>query len=344
VSLNSAGIIGTGYYVPEEIRTNDWFSHLPDLNLDPVLDQVFIDSGVKERRICAKGEKSSDMETKALLAAVENAGISVEDIDLILNGSAMDDQFAPKNASLVQYKSGAKNAASLNVDMACSTLLSQMGLAWGMIASGLYKTVACVVSTDWTRIADYTDASCLFVGDGAAAIIMQPVTPGKGMLSIEMVSEGQYHAAIGVTIRLPKIAYTKNYQRAMYEPSQEQFLFHIQKDHPGFIELNENSPVKFAEMSRKALAKAGLTVADVDHFIPHQPPISVVNQWREAIGIAPNKMYITIEKFGNVSAASVGINLHEISAMGKLKEEDVVLMIAPAAGHQYAAVVLRWGQ
>ena len=149
--MRSVGIVGTGSYLPEEIRTNEWFKQF---DLASSLD-LFNDSGILERRIHAKGERSSDMEVKALLAAVENAGISVDDIEMILDGATLQDQPMPANAAALQYKSGAKNAAAINVETACTSLISQIGVAWGMIASGIYDTIACVVSTSWTKVADY---------------------------------------------------------------------------------------------------------------------------------------------------------------------------------------------
>jgi len=177
----SAGIVGTGLYVPEEVRTNDWFKKLNMLPTDDIFDK----SGVKERRICAKGEMSSDMEAKALLSAVENAGIDIEDIDFIFNGPVINEAIAPGHGPAVKHKAGAKNAATFTVEGTCSSLISQIATAWGMISTGTYKTIACVVGCNWTLAADYTEKTCMIMGDGAAAVIMQPVSPGKGFLAIE---------------------------------------------------------------------------------------------------------------------------------------------------------------
>jgi len=178
VEMKSAGIVGTGLYLPEEIRTNEWFERFNLLSLNKIFDHA----GVMERRISADGEMGSDMEAKALLAAVENAGINIKDVDVILDGPNLHDQAEPGNAALLQYKSGATNAVALNVGAACVSLIAQLDIAWALIATGRYHTIACVVATMQTKTADYTDKSCMLLGDGAAAVIVQPVSAGKGIL------------------------------------------------------------------------------------------------------------------------------------------------------------------
>ncbi len=341
MSQKSVGIIGTGLYVPDEIRTNDWFNKLSPRSLDRIFDQA----GVKERRVCAQNELASDMEAKALLAAVENAGISIGDVEMMFAGSTLNDQPQPGNASALHHKVGAnKNTGSMNVETACASLLSQITVAYSMIAAGLYKTVACVVSVNWTKTADLTDRSCMFMGDGAAAVIMQPVSAGKGILGIHLETHGQHHLGVGINFRLPR-AYIEEYQAADYlHGGREQMYFYMDKNHEGFREIGAAGPTIMPEISKKALAKAGYTTADIDFFIPHNPSKILTNAWREGLGVAPEKMHTTIEKYGNMSAASIGANLHECNIYNKLKDGDLVVMCAPGAGYQYAAVVLRWGK
>lgn len=363
MQMRTAGIVGTGLYVPEKIITNDWFKDfdLPFVTKSDApkkvsandwfkeidllsMDEIFAEVGVQERRFCAKGESASDMEVKALLAAVENAGISIDDIEMILDGPSLHDELMPGNAAALQYKSGAKNAASMNVETACTSLISQISVAWGMIASGGYNTVACVVSANWTKVADYTEKNSLFVGDGAAAIIMQPVTPGKGVLSVHLETDGKCCGGAGINFRLPN-AYIRNYRAADYlEPARERFYFYFDRQHAGFEEMKRSVLTKTPEVALKALAKAGYTKDHIDFLITHNPNKVLTELWRKALGVPPEKTYLTIEKYGNMSAASIGANLHEASVNGMFKDGDIVVLCAPGVGCHYAAAVLKWGK
>lgn len=337
--MKAVGIVGTGFYVPEEVRTNEWFKQF---DLLPV-DEIFDNAGVLERRICAKGEKSSDMEVKALLAAVENAGIKIEDVELILDGPIHRDQPAPGNASLVQYKSGAINAAAINVETACTSLISQMTFAWGLIGSGIYNTIACIGATNWTVTADYTEKNCMFLGDGAAALIMQAVSNGKGILANHLETDGSCWNAIGRNMRLPR-ALLENYTAANYlEGPREKVYFYIDRTDSGIDAVRRASP-KIPEVAKKALVKAGYTEKDIDFLIPHNPSKILVDSWLKALDVPPEKSHITIEKFGNMSVASMGANLHEAVTMGKIKDGNLVVMCGPGAGFHYAAAVMRWGK
>jgi 3-oxoacyl-[acyl-carrier-protein] synthase III len=335
------GIVGTGLYLPKEIRTNEWFKKL---NLLPVDNDILDNAGVLERRICAKDEKSSDMETNALLAAVEDAGISVEDIELILDGPCFHDQPQPGNASLVQYKSGAKNAAAINVETACTSLLSQMVIGWGLIKSGIYNTVACIVSSNWTQAADYTEKSCMFMGDGASAVIMQPLSDGKGILSSYLETDGTDWGAIGHNIRLPRALLT-NYKEADYlKGAREKLYYYIDRSDQGVGRIRRLGPVKTPDVVKKALNKAGYTEKDIDFLITTNGTIMLADLWMEALRVPEKKRYITVKKYGHMSAPGLGVNLHEAVKTGKIKTGDLVVLCCPGIGFNWAAVVMRWGK
>ncbi|MCL4537696.1 MAG: 3-oxoacyl-ACP synthase III family protein [Nitrospirae bacterium] len=340
MKMRSVGIVGTGIYVPEEIRTNDWFKQFDLLPFDDLFDNA----GVMKRRVCAKGEKSSDMETKALLAAVENAGISIEDVELILDGPNLHDQPQPGNAALVQYKSGAKNAAAINVESACTSLLSQITIAWALIRSGMYNTIACIGASNWTVTADYTEKNCMFLGDGAAALIMQPVSDSRGIVSTHLETDGSCWSAVGRNFRLPR-ALIENYRAGSYlEGPREKVFFYIDRGDSGIEKIRRYGPTKIPEAAKKALAKTGNTEKDIDFLILHNPTQILVDTWQKALDVPDAKMHVTIEKYGNMSAASIGANLHEAVTMGKIKDGDLVVMCGPGAGFHYSAVVMRWGK
>lgn len=340
MEIRSVGIVGTGLYVPEEVRTNEWFEQFNLLSLNKIFDHA----GVMERRICAKGEMSSDMETKALLSAVNNAGIDIKDIDLILDGPNIHDQASPGNAALLQYKSGATNAIAINVDAACVSLISQLDIAWALIATGRYNTVACVVATMQTKTADYTDKSCMLLGDGAAAVIVQAVTQGKGILSTHLETDGRYFKAVGIDLRLPR-ALMRKYEGSSYlETPSERLYYFFDHGELGLKEITRSGPIRTPEVALKALAKVGYTEKDIDFLITHQPSKILTEAWRETLGVPVEKTYDTIEKYGNMGPASIGSCLHEAVVSGKIKDGDLVLLAGPGAGFHFNAAVIRWGK
>lgn len=339
--MKPVGIVGSGCYIPKEIRTNEFFEQFEMLtSID-----VFEKSGVKERRISARGELSSDMETKALLAAVENAGISIEDIDLILDGPNVNDQISPLNAPALQYKSGAKNAVAMNVDMACASLIPQLQVASALVGLGWYDTVACVVASVHSKFSDFTEKSCMILGDGAVAFILKPVSEGKGIISVHMETEGQFHRTVGVDWRLP-YSQMKDYKFLGYTGGlKEDFYFYVNRTSEGGSEqIKESGPERLVDVIRKALAKVGYTQEDIDFFTPHNPTAYLCEEWRTRLGLPPEKMHITVEKFGTMGPASMAMNLHEASTMGKIKEGDLVVVGGPGGGFHNNAAVIRWGK
>ncbi len=340
MEMKAVGIIGTGLYVPAEIRTNDWFDQF---DLVAAID-VFKDSGIKERRVAGKGELASDMGTKALLAAVENARISINEVDLILHAGT-NDHTLPLNAPVIQYKSGAKNAAAMDVDMACASFIAQLAVARALIATGEYTTVACVCVGYFSIFADYTEKSCMMLGDGASAMIVQSVSAGKGILSVAMETDGRFHNTLGIDLRLP-YAQIQNYDPVGVTagPSEKPYFYVNRADAEGVKHIKEVDAVKVPEIAERALAKAGYTKNDIDFLIPHNPGRFLTETWRQALGVPPEKMYITHEKYGSMAGATIGANLHEAVTLGKIKTGDIVVLCGPGVGVSYNAAVMRWGK
>lgn len=335
------GIIGTGIYMPEEVRTNDWFDQFDMYQFDDIFDKA----GAKERRICAKGELASDIEAKALLAAVENTpGVNIEDIEFIINCPTVHEMVLPGHGSVVAYKAGANNAATLTTEGSCTALLSAITVAWGMINTRIYNTIACVVSCNWSICADYSEKSCMMMGDGAAAVIMQPVSLGKGVLAIDWETNGSMFGAMGITTRLPRNLITEYRHGNSGEGPRERPLFFLDPGHAGLESVKLDGPIKPPEKTRNALKKAGYTVEDIDFFLSHNPTKYHVEAWWKALNIPPEKTYITLEKYGNLGGASLAVNLCEANALGKIKDGDLVVLTSPGAGYHYIAAVLKWGK
>ncbi|MEW6595138.1 MAG: 3-oxoacyl-ACP synthase III family protein [Thermodesulfobacteriota bacterium] len=283
------------------------------------------------------------MEAQAVLAAVETAGIRVCDLDLILVGPTIQDQPMPGNAALVQHKVGA-SCAAINVETACTSLLSQMVVAQGLILSGAYTTIACVASANWTKAADYSEKNCMLLGDGASAVILQPVGEGRGILGSHLETDGSYWGSIGCAMRLPRNVLSDYANGDYLQGPREKILFYVDRGEAGVGEIKNAGPIKTPAAAEKALAKAGLTPDDVDFLICHNPTEDLVAAWRQRLGISLEKNYTTLSCYGNMSGASLGANLHEAVQRGKIKDGNLVLMCAPGAGYHYAAIALRWGR
>ncbi len=339
-NLTGVGIIGTGLYVPEKVLDNEWFEKFSLPPFDDFLDN----SGVKERRTCSKEETGSDLEANALLSAVKNANINIEDIELILDGPTLQDQPMPGNAAMLQFKAGATKAAAINVESACTSLLSQITIAYGLIKSGTYKTIACVASATWTAVADYTERSCMLLGDGAAALIIQPVTEGKGILSVHLETDGSCWGALGCNYRLPRRLIQEYQSENFLKKNRKKIYFYIDRDGGGLEEIKKSGPIKTPRVAKKALQKAGYCESDLDFLICHNPTEILVESWCREFNISKDKTHITLHKYGNMGGASIGANLHEAVTSNKIKNGDLIVMCAPGAGYHYAAIVMRWGQ
>ncbi len=338
--MESVGIIGTGLYVPEHIRSNEWFNQFPLLPFDDIFD----DSGIKERRICGPNETGVDMEVNALKNAVHNAGIEITDIDLILDGPTIQDQPMPGNAASVQYKSGAVNAAAINVDTSCTTLLSQITIGQSLIQTGTYKNIACIASANWTKVADYSEKNCMLLGDGATAVILSKVKEGHGILSTYLETDGRGYDAIGCNLRLPRNL-TESYEPGNYlHGNREKVYFYVKRHGEGLEQIKKSGPKKAPEAARKALHKAGYKESDLDFLICHNPTKVLVEAWLNELKVPGQKTHTTLAEYGNMSGVSLGANLHEAATEGKIKDGDLVAICAPGAGHHHAAVVMRWGK
>ncbi|MGG4488796.1 beta-ketoacyl-ACP synthase III [Metabacillus idriensis] len=309
----SAGIIGIGRYNPERVVTNADLEKIMDTSDEWIRTRT----GIEERRLADDETDTSDMAYYAAEKAIENAGLTVEDIDMILVATVTPDQPFPSVACMLQEKLGAKKVAAMDLSAACAGFMYGLITAQQFIETGAYKNVLVVGVEKLSKITDWDDRNtAVLFGDGAGAAVVSSVTAGKGFLAFELGSDG----------------------------SGGKHLYQSEK-----LIMNGREVFKFAvrqmgESSVNVIEKAGLKKEDVDYLIPHQANIRIMEAARERLELPVEKMSKTVHKYGNTSAASIPISLVEEIEAGTIKDGDVLVMVGFGGGLTWGAIAMRWGR
>ncbi|MDQ0861222.1 beta-ketoacyl-ACP synthase III [Bacillus sp. V2I10] len=309
----SAGIIGIGRYNPERVVTNADLEKIMDTSDEWIRTRT----GIEERRLANDETDTSDMAYYAAKKAIENAGITAEDIDMILVATVTPDQPFPSVACMLQEKLGAKKVAAMDLSAACAGFMYGLITAQQFIETGAYQNVLVVGVEKLSKITDWNDRNtAVLFGDGAGAAVVSNVTPGKGFLAFELGSDG----------------------------SGGKHLYQDEK-----LIMNGREVFKFAvrqmgESSVNVIEKAGLKKEDVDYLIPHQANIRIMEAARERLELPVEKMSKTVHKYGNTSAASIPISLVEELEAGTIKDGDVLVMVGFGGGLTWGAIAMRWGK
>ncbi|EEK90715.1 beta-ketoacyl-ACP synthase III [Bacillus cereus] len=307
------GILGIGRYVPEKVVTN----HDLEKIMETSDEWIRTRTGIAERRIADDTIDTSYMAVEASKKALEDAGISGEDIDLILVATVTPDRAFPAVACVIQEAIGAKHAAAMDLSAACAGFMYGMITAQQFIQTGTYKNVLVVGSDKLSKIVDWNDRNtAVLFGDGAGAIVMGAVSEGKGVLSFELGADGSGGK-------------------------------HLYQDE--YVMMNGREVFKFAvrqlgDSCLRVLDKAGLTKEDVDFLVPHQANIRIMESARERLNLPQEKMSMTIEKFGNTSASSIPIAMVEELQNGRIQDGDLIILVGFGGGLTWGAVALRWGK
>lgn len=308
-----AGIIGIGRCLPDKVLTNADLEKMVDTSDEWIRTRT----GIEERRIAEKGVNTSDLGFEAAKKAIEDADISPEEIGLILVATVTPDQPFPSVACMLQEKLGAVNAAAMDISAACAGFMYGMITAKQFIESDSYKYVLVVGVEKLSKITDWQDRNtAVLFGDGAGAVVMGKVTEGRGILSFELGADGTGG----------KHLYQEDY---IVMNGREVFKFAVRQ---------------MGESSVNVLEKAGLSKEDVDFLIPHQANIRIMEASRQRLELPEEKMSKTVDKYGNTSAASIPISLVEEVEAGKIKEDDLIVMVGFGGGLTWGAIAMRWGK
>ena len=325
----TVSIIGTGSYVPKKILSNDELARMVDTSDEWITTRT----GIKERRVAAKDEYTSDMAAKAGLAAIRQAGISAKEIDLILVATATPDMVFPATACLVQTMIGATRAACLDVSAACAGFLFAIEIAQQFITSHTYETVLVIGAEKLTAITNWTDRNtCVLFGDGAGAAVLQHRDGAHGIISTHMGSDGQYADILfmpGGGCRTPI--------------TRENADKNLQTIHMSGKDVYKQAVTAMLAASQNVLDQAGLTIDDIACIIPHQANIRIIESASNRLGIPQERTVVNIERYGNTSSASIPLALFEAVDDGRVKPGDLVLLSGFGAGMTWASALLRWG-
>jgi 3-oxoacyl-[acyl-carrier-protein] synthase III len=324
----SVGILGTGKYVPERRLTNQDLEQMVETNDEWIVTRT----GIRERRIAAPDQATSDLAYEASIRALDAAGITADQLDLIIVATITPDMFFPSTACLLQEKLGAKKAAAFDLSAACSGFIYGLANATGFIQMGMYRHVLVVGAECLSRITDYSDrnTSILF-GDGAGAVVVGEVPSGRGFKSFKLGADG----AGGELLRICG--------GGSRMPSTEQSV----TDRRHFIEMNGRDVFKFAvrvmgSAAEEALSIAGIEKADIDLLIPHQANIRIIQSALERLNLSEDKCMINLDRYGNVSAASIPLALAEAVEENRVKEGDHLVLVGFGGGLTWGASVLVW--
>jgi 3-oxoacyl-[acyl-carrier-protein] synthase III len=325
----SVSIVGTGSYVPDRVLTNDELSE----RVDTTDEWITTRTGIKERRIAAKDEYTSDMGARAALAALEQANIAAADVDLILLATASPDMHFPATACFVQTKIGAVNAACLDVSAACAGFLFALEIGQQFVTSHTYDTVLVIGAEKLSSITNWTDRNtCVLFGDGAGAAILQHRDEkSHGVISTYIGSDGNYTDILympGGGCRQPITA--------------ENAHQHLHTIHMVGKEVYKQAVTSMLSAAKKALERAGLTIDDIACVIPHQANLRIIEAIAERLKIPIDRFFVNLDRYGNTSAAAVAIALDEANRSGRVKPGDYILMIVFGGGLTWSSTVIEW--
>src|SRR3954452_18611569 len=324
----TVSIVGTGSYLPERVLTNADLMKIVDTSDEWITTRT----GIKERRIAAKDEQTSDMASKAALKALEQAGVAPIDVDMILVATATPDMLFPATACFVQKKIGATNAACLDIAAACAGFLFGIEIAQQFITSHTHDVVLVIGAEKLTSITNWTDRNtCVLFGDGAGAAVLRHRGSTHGVVSTHIGSDGRFSDILfmpGGGSRTPITA--------------ENAHMNLVTIHMTGKEVYKQAVIAMLSAAQKALDKAGLTIEDISCVIPHQANLRIIEGIADRLKIPLDRFYVNLDRYGNTSAAAVAIALDEANRTGRIKHGDYVLMVVFGGGLTWASTVIEW--
>ncbi len=324
-----AQIIGTGSYVPEKVLTNRDLEKIVDTTDEWIVERT----GIRERRMAADGEVTSDMALKAAVRALELASTRPEDLDLIIVGTISPDMPMPACAAFLAHKLGATRAFAFDLSAACAGSLFGLSVATQFIETGKVKRALVVGVELLTRIVDWKDRNtCVLFGDAAGAMVLGPSSEdGRGVISTHLHTDGSQTGILCIPGGGSKTPATAEMVAAKLQ----------------FVSMNGREVYKFAvraltDVVREAFEANHLTADHVTHVIAHQANLRILDAVLERVNVPRERAWINIDKYGNTSSASLPMTLDEANRAGRLKPNDTLLMMAIGAGMSWGSAIVRW--
>jgi 3-oxoacyl-[acyl-carrier-protein] synthase-3 len=318
-------IKGCGGYLPERVVTNDEIAKMVDTSDSWITSRT----GIKERRIAAEGELTSTMGAIAARAALDDAGMVPEDIDLIILATSTPDQTFPATAVTIQADLGITQGAAFDMQAVCSGFVFALSTADNYLKSGQFKRALVIGAEVFSRILDWKDRStCVLFGDGAGAVVVEAqklngALTDRGILATCLRSDGRYRNKLYVD----------------GGPSSTGTVGHVRMDGP---EVFRHAVTNISEVIDATLQKAGYVSSDIDWFVPHQANKRILDGAARKLGLDPDRIIVTLDKHANTSAASIPLALSTGVADGRIKRGDLVLLEAMGGGFTWGALLIRW--
>lgn len=323
----NAKITGVGGYIPEKVYDNAYMESIVDTSDEWILRRT----GIRERHISADNEYTTDMATIAGKCAIENAGLTPEEIDLIILATVTPDYFTPACACIVQSNLGAVNAAAFDYNAACSGFVTGLTIAKQFIQTGTYKNILVICADALSKATDYKDrATCVLFGDAAGAAVVS-ASEENGIITTDIGAEGS--SGLSIT----SLAYRND------DEEVEKRISH-KKD---TLWMAGQAVMKFAvkamaDASERVVKQAGLTWDDIALVIPHQANYRIVDSAIKRMGISNDKVFLNLEKYGNTSASCIPVALSQALEQGRIKKGDKIVLVGFGGGLTWGAAVLEW--
>ncbi|HET7093282.1 MAG TPA: beta-ketoacyl-ACP synthase III [Thermomicrobiales bacterium] len=326
--MRYAAITGWGMAVPERVLTNADLERMVETSDEWIVSRT----GIRERRVVGPNDSTTSLAAAAARQALDQAGLAADDIDLIVVATCTPDQFLVSQACLVQAELGGR-AGAFDLGAACAGFVSALAVGSQFIQVGGHERVLVIGADTLSRFVDYTDRStCILFGDGAGAVVLEASDQPRGLLSTVLGADGAGY----------KHLFIPGWGAFVPESAE---LF---PEYRPYLQMNGREVFRFAvnvmgDSAAEAVAKAGLSFADVDMLIPHQANQRIIDAAARRLGLPLSRVWVNLDRYGNTSAASVPIALAEAAASGALREDDNLVLVAFGGGLAWAAGVVRWG-
>ena len=318
-------VAGCGAYLPSRILSNADLARKLETSDEWIVQRT----GIRERRIAAEGEVTSDLAIRSAEGALKNAGMSGNDIDLIVVATSTPDETCPATATRVQAALGMTRGVAFDVQAVCSGFVFALAVADNFIKAGQARTALVIGAETFSRILDWTDrTTCVLFGDGAGAVVLvagegSGGKDDRGVLSTHIFSDGRYHDMLYVD----------------GGPSSTVTTGHLRMEGR---EVFRHAVVKLAEAVDAAIAANGITAAEIDWLVPHQANRRIIDGMGHRLGLPPEKVVLTIDRHANTSAASIPLAMAEAAADGRIRPGHLVLLEAMGGGFTWGSALLRW--
>ncbi len=326
--MKAVGIKGTGRFLPEKNISNFDLEKMVDTTNEWIMTRT----GIENRRVLEDDQSTSFMAEKAAIKALESAGMTAEEVDMIVVATVTADMSFPSTACIVQDKIGAKNAFAFDVNAACTGFIYGLSVATSMIQNGTARNALVIGADALSKITDWTDRStAVLFADGAGAVVLKEVSEGQGVLATALGSDGTG----GKFLYLPGGG-------SLNPSSHETVDKGMHYIHMDGSEVFKFAARKMADIAVEALEKCGLELDAIDYLVPHQANTRIINNAAKRLKIDKDKIYINIQDYGNMSSASIPVALDEVVEKKLIKKDDIILLDGFGAGLTWGASIIKW--